>query len=98
MAADRRCLLSPAAESDLEDIWRYTEGTWSTEQAEHYLREIIAAFGELAAGRRQGRKVQVRPGYLKHAVGSHVIYFRDRGLWIEIIRVLHRRQDVDSNL
>ena len=40
----------------------------------------------------------VRKGYLKCAVGSHMIYFRDRGDRVEIMRVLHQRQDVDQGL
>jgi toxin ParE1/3/4 len=40
----------------------------------------------------------VRPDYLKCSVGSHMIYFRDSGDQIEVIRVLHQRQDATLNL
>jgi toxin ParE1/3/4 len=36
----------------------------------------------------------MRPGYLQYPTGSHVIYFRERGDQLEIIRVLHGRMDV----
>jgi hypothetical protein len=29
--------LSPAAERDLEGIWKYTDGEWGREQAERYI-------------------------------------------------------------
>lgn len=42
--------------------------------------------------------VEVRAGYLKHPCGSHTIYFRDNGDRIEIIRILHNKQDVERHL
>ena len=40
----------------------------------------------------------VRLGYRKCPTGSHVIYFRDRGDWLEIVRVLHSAQDAERHL
>jgi len=90
--------LSPLAEIDLEEIWFYTLQNWSLDQADSYLRDLVAAFGGLASGTKRGRDVDVRPDYLKCPVGSHMIYFRDTGDRIEVIRVLHQRQDVTLNL
>jgi plasmid stabilization system protein ParE len=39
--------LSPAAERDLESIWKYTLGEWGLEQADRYT-EMTAAFQVLA--------------------------------------------------
>ncbi len=37
----------------------------------------------------------VRPGYRKHAVGSHVLYYRlISGEIIDVVRILHQRMDV----
>ncbi|MFT4193122.1 type II toxin-antitoxin system RelE/ParE family toxin [Ottowia sp.] len=41
-------------ETDLEEIWLYTLKRWSMEQADGYLRKLVAAFEGLAAGTRQG--------------------------------------------
>ena len=90
--------LSPLAENDLEGIWLYTLGQWSLAQADSYHRDLVAVFEALAQGQRQGRPVDVRPGYLKHPCGAHVIYFRDQGDRLEIIRILHGRQDTDRHL
>ena len=90
--------LSPRAEIDLEEIWLYTFQNWSLAQADSYHRDLVAAFEGLASGTKRGRDVDVRPDYLKCPVGSHMIYFRDRGGQIEVIRVLHQRQDATFNL
>jgi toxin ParE1/3/4 len=88
-------LFLPAAQADLEDIWWYTANRWGTTQADHYTDDLDDACRALASGQRQGRPVDVRPGYLKYLVGSHVIYFRERGDQLEIVRILHGRMDVD---
>lgn len=90
--------LAPLAEDDLEDIWLYTLEQWSRAQADDYYRSLVTAFDALASGHVQGRKVDVQPGYLKHLCGSHMIYFQDRGDRLDIIRILHQRQDVNRNL
>ena len=40
--------LSPAAERDLEGIWKYTRREWGLEQAERYTDLLSAAFQVLA--------------------------------------------------
>ena len=90
--------LSPLAESDLEDIWRYTFETWSADRADRYLRDLVAVFEDLAAGRKTGRPSDVRDGYLKHTASAHVVYVRRSDGWIEVIRVLHGRMDSDRHL
>ena len=90
--------VSPLAEIDLEEIWFYTLQTWSLDQADSYLRDLVATFEGLASGTKRGREVDVRSDYLKCPAGSHMIYFRDEGDQIAVIRVLHQRQDVSLHL
>lgn len=89
---------SPAAETDIDGIWDYSADNWGPDQADRYTDEIRDACQALAAGRRRGRTVDVRPGYLKLSTGSHMIYFRESGDRLEIIRVLHGSQDVERHL
>jgi toxin ParE1/3/4 len=98
MAASRRLLFRPKAEDDLEEIWRYTAKRWSPDQADRYLKTILAAIDDLARGARLGRKTDVRAGYLKLTAGSHVVYFRSFDDAVEIVRVLHNSMDVDRHL
>ncbi|WP_349957961.1 type II toxin-antitoxin system RelE/ParE family toxin [Rhizobium sp. ZPR3] len=94
----RRIGLSPLAEADLEDIWRYTVESWSLRQAEIYHAEIFEALEGLASGLKIGRPADIRHGYFKYAVGSHMVYYLLRDAEIAIIRILHRRMDVGRHL
>jgi len=89
---------TPAAEADIDAIWDYSADNWGPDQADRYTDEIRDTCHALAAGRKRGRAADVRPGYLKISTGSHVIYFRENGDRVEIIRVLHGRQDVERHL
>lgn len=89
---------SPAAEVDLEGIWDYSAKTWGPEQADRYTDEIQDACFAVATGRKRGRPLDVRAGYLKIITGSHVVYYRDQDDRIEVIRILHGRQDVERHL
>jgi len=90
--------LSPLAEADLEEIWLYTFKTWSIVQADTYFKQLIAAFEGLAAGTKQGRPADVLPEFQKYLCGSHSIYFLEYPDHLDIIRVLHQRQDAQRHL
>ncbi|SNR98190.1 toxin ParE1/3/4 [Methylobacillus rhizosphaerae] len=89
--------LSPLAEADLEEIWLYTFRHWSIEQADSYYRDLVATFEGLVAGTKQGRP-SVLPGYQKYLCGSHVVYFLDYADHLDVIRILHQRQDAERHL
>jgi len=97
----RRYLLTPAARTDLHDIYDYTEKTWGAVQADTYIRQIQAAIETATATPGIGRSCkEIRPGYRKlAAAASHVLYYRlNTDDDLEIIRILHQRMDVDSHL
>lgn len=98
MAESRGYRLYPLALADLEEIWSYTAMRWSWEQADSYHAAVIAAFEGLAAGSKQGRPSDVRDGYFKYAVGSHLVFYRQSEGGIDIVRVLHQRMDVTLHL
>jgi toxin ParE1/3/4 len=91
-------VFSPAAQADMEGIWDYTFEYWGLAQADRYTDGIRDACHALASGHRQGRPVDVRLGYLKYLAGPHVVYFRDHGNQLEIVRILHGKMDVDRHL
>jgi toxin ParE1/3/4 len=93
-------VLSAAARVDLERIWDYTCERWDGNQAEKYLREIQRAIDRIADNPMIGRACDdVRPGYRKHAVGSHTLYYRIASPEvIEVVRILHQRMDIDQHL
>jgi len=88
-------VLPPAAQADVAAIWDYSAARWGTARADDYVRAIRDACHGLAAGTKASRTADdIRAGYRKAAVGSHILFFRhtDRGL-IDIVRVLHQRMD-----
>lgn len=95
-----RYVLSPAARADLEQIWDYSSERWDDDQAEEYLREVQRAIERVVANPRIGRACdEFRPGYRKHAVGSHTLYYRIASVdVIDVVRILHQRMDVDRHL
>ena len=69
--------LSPAAQSDLSDIWDYSADTWGAAQADRYGIAIRDACEALANGSRVGRAIEaVRPGYRRLGVGMHLLFYR----------------------
>ena len=91
--------LSPAAERDLEDIWKYTRREWGLEQAERYTDLLTAAFHVLAESPKSAPACDhIRPGYRRRNVERHMIYFRITDYGIAIIRVLHERMDAPHHL
>ncbi len=92
-------VLSPAARADLESIWDYTVMNWGEAQAEEYTRNIQVACEALSTGRLVSQSAEdVRAGYRKVRVGSHVMFFRTQAGDAEIIRILHQSMDVGRHL
>ena len=95
----RRTLrLSPLAVADLEEIWLYTFGQWSLEQADEYHRGIMTAIGNAISGSNLGQQTDIRAGYWKYKVGMHIVYFRCSDNYLDVIRILHGRIDVDMHM
>ncbi|MBU3032415.1 type II toxin-antitoxin system RelE/ParE family toxin [Paracoccus marinaquae] len=93
-----RVTFSPAAISDLNDIWDYTATEWGPDQADRYTDDIQDTCCSLARGEKRGRTVDVRDGYIKYAVGRHFVFFRTNGAEIVVIRILHQSMDVARHL
>jgi toxin ParE1/3/4 len=92
-------VLSPRAQSDIEDIWDYTAGHWNARQAEIYIRQIHHAIETVAAEPKLGRSCDdIRKGYRKYPAGSHVLFFRMTADGIDVVRVLHNRMDFERHL
>jgi toxin ParE1/3/4 len=92
-------VISPRAQADIDGIWDYTVERWDGDQAVRYIRAIQEAIETIAADPARGRSCeQVRAGYRKYAVGSHVIFYRRSADGIDVVRVLHQRMDFERHL
>jgi len=89
-------ILSPAAKNDLDKIWNYTIKKWGEAQAERYIRDIKAACYDLVASNKNSLSAEnIKSGYRKSLVGSHIIFFKIHSDGtINIIRILHQQMDV----
>jgi toxin ParE1/3/4 len=91
--------LSPAAERDLESIWKYTRREWGLEQAERYTDLLTAAFQVLAESPNSAPACDhARHGYRRRNVERHMIYSRITEYGIAIIRILHDPMDAPRHL
>jgi len=91
--------LYPAAERDLESIWKYTRAEWGVEQAERYIDLLAAAFQVLAESPKSAPACDhIRQGYRRRNVERQMIYFRITDYGIAIIRVLHDRMHAPQHL
>lgn len=91
--------LTALAKADLKEIGRYTQRTWGLEQRNRYLIQLDSSFHELAQTPQKGRKCDnIRQGYRRYQVGRHIVFYRQDGNNIEIIRILHDRMDAEAHL
>jgi len=95
----RRHRLSPAARSDLDEIWTYSVEHWGVDRADRYIRDLIGAVEQIASGKRRGRACDdIRPGYFRCACQSHVIFYKLTAATVDIVRILHQRMDFTRRL
>ena len=91
--------LSPAAEADLEAIWRYTADTWGQPQADAYIDGLIAAFARLAENPQLCRlRAEFKPPVRLYHEAHHLLVYVEREHHIVFLRVLHERMHVEEKL
>ncbi len=91
--------ISEAAINDLDGIWEYSFLKWSKEQADRYHNLIINEIEFIAENISSGKPMNhIKDGYLVSYVKSHTIFFKRKEGVVEIVRILHQKKDVESNL
>jgi toxin ParE1/3/4 len=94
-----RFVLSPRAKGDIDQIWEYSAQTWDADRADRYTRRIAEAVHLVAETPMLGRSCShIREGYRVYPVGSHLLFYRLLDDGIAIIRILHRKMDIDRHL
>ena len=88
-------VLTPAAQSDLVDIWAYIAAD-SSSQADRMISVIDSKFQSLSRQPGLGRqRDKLTPGLRSFPVGSYVIYYLQDSGSLLIVRVLHGARDVE---
>jgi toxin ParE1/3/4 len=89
---------SPAAKADIGEIWDYSADRWGLDQADSYIDAIRDVCHQLARGVKHGRPAAGLSDFQKYLCGSHVVYFLDYPDHLDVIRILHQRQDAEQHL
>jgi toxin ParE1/3/4 len=95
----KRLEFTPRARRDIEEIWDYSFNHFGAEHAEAYIRDLQRAAQAIAQDPRRGRACDdIRAGYRKFLVGSHVLFFRVTEERVIVVRILHQRMDFERHL
>jgi toxin ParE1/3/4 len=95
----RRLEFTPRARRDIEEIWEYSIEQFGLDKAGAYLRDIQRAAMTVTEDPRRGLACdEIRPGYRKFSVGSHVLFFRASATRVVIVRILHAPMNFDRHL
>lgn len=91
--------LSNAAKADLKGIALFTQKEWGREQRNAYVKQFDDVFHKLAGTPLVGKTCDhIKLGYKKYPVGSHIIFYKNEAnSSLEVVRILHKRMDVDLN-
>ncbi len=91
--------LSPAAQRDLDDVFRYSARLWGMGQAVRYVQAIRDACVHWASTPTSAQDCRhIREGYRRGLVGRHWVYFRGEVKGIAVVRILHQRMDAARHL
>ncbi len=86
--------LTPNAEADLEDIWRYTAQAWSPDQADTYIDSLVQTIETLVAMPTIAReREEFDPTVRIHPAAEHLIIYRVEESFLLVIRILGGRQN-----
>lgn len=86
--------LSPAAVADLGEVYRYGADNWGAARANLYLSRIKDQIWNLKTHPEIGsERPDLGPLLKSIPVGRHVIFYRYNRASLEVVRILHSRQD-----
>lgn len=92
-------VISPIAKEDLKDIYLYGLRQWGKAQSNNYLTAIKDQFWTLTEQPLMGvERPELMPDTRSLPIQSHTLFYRVKPNQVEIIRVLHGRQDPQRHL
>lgn len=89
--------VAPEAKTDLKDIYRFGLRQWGKVQSEKYLAQLEDVFWSLTEQPCMGaERHELQNDIRAIVVASHTIFYRVTDIQLQIVRVLHNRQDPNS--
>jgi toxin ParE1/3/4 len=96
---EHRLIWSDDAEQDLLSIWRYGADEWSPTAADDHLHDIEATCRMLQDVPELGKsRSELVRGARSILVDPHIIFYRISAQAIEVLRVLHQREDISGGV
>jgi toxin ParE1/3/4 len=87
------------AKQDLREIWRGLAEFRGLKQADQQLGKIEKKFQLLTQFPRSGpSRDELKPGLRSYVVGEFVVFYRVGDVYIEVVRVLNGRRDLEHLL
>jgi toxin ParE1/3/4 len=87
-------VISPAARDDLKQIYQYAARNWGAPRAASYLDHLKERLWHLAEHPEMGvSRDEILPAMRSVTADSHVVFYRLQDPQVQIVRVLHTRQD-----
>lgn len=87
-------VIAPAAKTDLKDIYPYELRQWGQTQSESYLENIKEQFWTLTKQPLIGAdRSELLSSARSLPIASHILFYHLTSDTVEIIRVLHSRQE-----
>ena len=94
MPRSKRRRVSGPAKRDLADIGAYALREWGAAQKKKYLGQIRERFAALRETPGVGAaRDEIADGLRSYRAGRHVIYYRETGSELVVLRVLHESMD-----
>ncbi len=95
----QRLVISPAAKNDLKELYQYGLRKWGKKQSDNYLEKIKSQLWSLTEQPLIGiDRSELLLGTRSLPIESHTLFYRVSTNALEIIRVLHGRQDPQRHL
>ena len=92
-------VISPIARDDLKKIYPYGAMNWGASRASSYLDSLKNHFWSLSEHPKMGiERDELLSAMRSLAVSSHIIFYRTKRQKIEIVRILHARQDPQRHI
>ena len=97
--ASHQLAIAPTAKNDLKEIYQYGLRQWGQSQSESYLSTVKKQFWLLTQQPLMGtERNELLPDTRSLPIESHTLFYRVIANRVEIIRVLHGRQDPQRHL
>jgi len=92
-------IISPAAKNDLKAIYQYGMRQWGRKQSDNYLMIIEEQLWSLIEQPIIGiERTELLVTARSLSIRSHTLFYRVAAKELEVIRILHNRQDPQQHL